>query len=329
MAVAPSTPKNVKIQQANAQILISWGIVAGATNYVIYRSLDQLTYASVATVAVPQYLDTTVTEGIQYWYTVTASNGTESPSSATVTAVPAKSGAMSLYQLRQEAKQRADRLNSGFVTDTEWNSYINQSAFELYDLLTQAWEDYNVKDSTFVCTAGVDMYDLPDDFYKLIGVDLALAGNANAWVTVKKFDFISRNRYLYPQLSATVLGVFNLKYRLLDKSIKFIPGPTGGQTIKLWYIPRMVQLLLDTDILDSVSGWLELVIVDAAIKALQKEESDVSTLMVQKGALIDRIKGSARSRDAGQPDSISNTRTKSELWGGYSTGDGDGPSGGW
>lgn len=74
-------------------------------------------------------------------------------------------------------------------------------------------------------------------------------------------------------------------------------------------------MLRDTDILDGVNGWEEYVTIDAAIKALRKEESDTSILMAEKAAMMKRILDSAPNRDAGQPDFISNTRNASGGWG--------------
>jgi hypothetical protein len=86
-------------------------------------------------------------------------------------------------------------------------------------------------------------------------------------------------------------------------------------------------LLQPTDLTStSISGWLEYVITDVAIKILQKEESDVSVLMAQKMALKQRIQEAASNRDAGRPDSISDVRgngwwSRNLNW--------NGPSGGW
>jgi hypothetical protein len=244
------------------------------------------------------------------------------------------------------ARPRADRQNSNFVTDPEVNGYINQSLFELYDILTTVYEDYNVQGPIQFQTDGSTyQYPLPDGItpfmdqagstiipppmYKMLGVDCGLALNSNAWVTLHKFDFISRNRYVFPNISSTYLGVFNLRYRLIGNTLMFIPTPSAGQFIRLWYIPRLQELLKDTDLMDGVSGWTEYVIVDAAIKILQKEESDVSMLTAQKQALLDRIQSSAMNRDAGQPDTISNVRSMSERWGGYGGSGSDGAYGGW
>ncbi len=90
----------------------------------------------------------------------------------------------------------------------------------------------------------------------------------------------------------------------------------------------MQQLLKDTDILDGVSGWTEYVIVDAAIKALEKEESDTSALQIRKQMLKQRIEESAMNRDAGQPDTISATRRNGDMSGSGWGPNGDGSSGG-
>lgn len=341
----PAVPNNLVVQQANAQVLITCDQVASATTYPIQRSLDNVTFSALAAPSVPSYLDTTVSPNTQYWYRIAADNGTDTGSyTESQSTVPVQAGQVSLGQLRLMAQQRADRVNSTFVTKSEWNSYINQSAFELYDLITTLFEDnYVAQPILFQTTGSQDQYDLPNGanaflteagapitprpFYKLLGVDLGLALNSNAWVSLHKFNFISRNRYVFPNITANYLGVFNLRYHLLGDKIAFIPTPSGAQYIRLWYIPRMIELLADTDVLDGVSGWSEYVVIDAAIKALQKEESDVTVLMLQKQAILDRIQSSAMNRDAGAPDTISNTRSNSEAWGGSWSGD-DGPVGG-
>lgn len=249
---------------------------------------------------------------------------------------------MTLSELMTAVRQRADMLpasytpsTSGntnlFVSDAELISYINQSYFELYDLLISTNEDYYVATPLVIPTDGsTQLYSLPNGtlyssapaLYKLMGVDLGLSNSNNAWVTIKKFDFISRNRYIYPQLNSTYLGVFNLRYRLVGDALMLIPTPSAGQYIRLWYIPRLTTLSATSDKADGISGWTEYVIVDAAMKCMQKEESDVSILAAQKNALIKRIEETAMNRDTGQPDTISDTRSRAETWGAF------GPEGG-
>ena len=70
----PSQPQNFFVQSGNMQVFVSADNSAGATSYVIQRSLDNVTFTTIATVAVPQYLDTTVNTNTEYWYQMAAAN---------------------------------------------------------------------------------------------------------------------------------------------------------------------------------------------------------------------------------------------------------------
>lgn len=344
MMAIPSTPVNFIVQSANQQILSSWDQSAGATSYIVQRSLDNVTYTTIATVSgsplATSYLDTTPVLGTNYWYQVAASNtsGT-SPYTVPQSAVAVPVGEMSLSQIRLASQQKADRVNSQFVTTAEWNSFINRAMFELYDLLITVYEDYYIATPIqFVCDGTTYLYPLPNGsntflnalnlnqtitpqaFYKLTGVDLALQNATNAYVTIPKFMFADRNRFVYPNTASTLYGVFNMQYRVMGSNIEFIPTPTAGQSIRLWYIPRLQMLLQDTDITTTgISGWIEYVITRAAGYALAKEESDTARLDQELLMLKARIEESASNRDAGQPDRISDSRQNS-AWGvGYGT----------
>jgi hypothetical protein len=347
MAGIPGIPQNFYVQTANQVNLVSWNQSPGATSYIVQRSLDNVTFTTIATVSgsplATQYLDSAVILGTQYWYICAASNGTgTSPYTTAQSVVPTPTGEMCLSQIRLAAMQRADRVNSNFVTMPEWRNYINQSLFELYDLLVTTYEDlYVATPIQFVCDGSTFLWPLPNGsnsfesginpgttfvprpFYKLIGCDLALNNATNAYVTINKFQFADRNRFVYPNTASTLYGVFNLQYRLLgNNQIEFIPTPTAGQSIRLWYIPRLKELLADTDTTDTgVSGWMEYVIVKAAYYALTKEESDTTSLVMQLAALQKRIEETAANRDAGLPDRISDSR--------FNNGSGYGGQGGW
>lgn len=345
----PGIPQNFNVQTANQQNLVSWDLSAGATSYLIQRSLDNVTFTALVTISgsplATTYLDTAVTLGTNYWYQV-AANSTTGTSSYTQSqsATPTQTGEMTLGQIRLAAQQRADRVNSNFVTQSEWRNYINQSMFELYDLLVTTYEDYFIATPVqFQTTGQTNLYALPNGsntftngvtqttftpqpFYKLLGVDLALNTTQSGFVTLNKFNFIDRNKYFFPNSGSILYGVFNPQYRVMGSNIEFIPLPSAGQICQLWYIPRLTQLLQDTDTTAmGISGWIEYVIVKAAYYALTKEESDTTSLVMQLGALQKRIEETAMNRDAGQPDTISNSRSSQ---GGYGSGS-QGPLGGY
>lgn len=344
---APSAPtaQTVILQTGNAQNFISWPLISGATSYSVQRSSDGVTFTTLASPAVNTYLDTTCVVGTNYYYQVAATNGSGTSAytaSYPVSIVPCSPGQINLGYIRYLATLRADMLNSGFLTLDEWNSNINQSAYELYDILvTKFGDDYFLAPPVSFVTTGSNPYPLPDGattiggsvppaIYKLVGVDCGVAVGNNAWVTLPRFNWIDRNKFIYPQLQANALGVFNLSYREMGNNLYFIPNPSSGQQIQLWYVPIMTQLLKDTDMLPfSISGWSEYVIVDAAIKAMSKEESDVSSLSAQKAALLMRIETTAANRDVGQPNTISDTRSNTGFYDGGGFGGSGSGMGGW
>lgn len=341
----PSIPQGLIVQTENQQVLISWDLSAGATSYKVQRSLDNVTFDDLAVVSGSPldtlYLDTVVTLNTKYWYKVAASmDAGVTYSSYTLSdyAIPVPAGENSLGAIRLSAQQRADRVNSDFVTQAEWNGYINKALYELYDLLITVFEDYSVAiPIQFTSDGTTFLYDLPNGsntflnaetltnftpkaFYKIMGVDLALQNANNAYVTVNKFNFIDRNRFVYPNTASTIYGVFNLQYRVIGSKIMFIPTPSASQAIRLWYFPRLTTLLKDTDSTTfAISGWDEYVIVRAAKYALDKEESDSTKLDQELIFLKERIESSAANRDAGQPDKISDTRANNG-WGSGSGG---------
>ncbi len=332
---APPNAQTTYLQQGNGQVLLSWNQVPGATSYSVQRSTDGITFATVATVTAFEYLDTTVTPGtvdaggVRYWYQVASvnSSGTSSYTSPQ-SIVPVVSGTMSLGQVRLLSQQKSDRVNSNFVTLPEWNSFINLAADELYDLITTTFQDYNMYQPVYFTTSGnTSSYALPDGvttfqdangnnivpppIYKLSGIDLGLNNAPNGFVTVQKYNFIDRNRYVFPNTASTIYGVFGLQYRFIGNAIRFIPQPSSSQPIGIWYIPRRVQLLRDTDITDGYNGWTQYIITRAAKYALDKEESDTSKLDAEILYLKQRIEESAPNRDEGAPDTISDTRMAS------------------
>lgn len=215
---------------------------------------------------------------------------------------------ISLLQLRTQSRQRADMEGSNFVTDAELNEYINNSISELHDILIQAYDgDYYIKEVEFQTQSQQDEYQFvsifPDnDFYKLRGVDAKL--NGSEWFTLQPFQFNERNRR--QNFGAwRYLGVSNVRYRLVGSTIRFTPVPDDNIDVRVWYIPVAKVLSDDTDTLGDLNNFSEYIIVDAAIKMMQKEESDVTVLLTQKAALKRRIEEAANNRDAGMGESVS------------------------
>lgn len=343
--------------------------------------------------------------------------------------------AMTLQQLRLAAQQRADMVGSDFVTDAEWSTYINDSLYALYDALIAAQPIgyYSTLPPYSFTTDGTSQYyALPSDFYKLQGVDLALSSAQNGFVTLKPFNFAERNRFgMLGGSMASIGSVWSaLRYRLLGNNLQLTPVAQAGQTVQVWYVPKLTpmveiatitltgfgrtntnganlvttgaELVFDgydgddepidlslyasqslsaaataiasaittaygtagtvavlsitatasgnvitltvpsgaraisyssttdyaacssstiaygTTSFDGFSGWLAWVYLDAARKALVKEESDTSAVERDLAVLNDRIGKMASTRDVGSPSSVVDVHATGNGWlGGY------------
>jgi hypothetical protein len=245
----------------------------------------------------------------------------------------ATSGIYTLLQLRTLARQRANLENSNFVTEDEWNNYVNDSLKELYDLIIQKYgDDYYVNNVTITTDGSTYLYPLPDGtlysaatpFYKFLGLDLALSNTQDSYVTIRSFSFQERNKYAVPNFQS-FYGVTNLRYRLQGNNLWLTPIPASGQTLRLWYVPRCITLTADASTTDCYGGWNEYVVIDAAIKAMIKQELDVTALAGQKMLMIQRIESAAENRDAGNPACVTDAAS-TDL--GYPSGSGGAGYGG-
>lgn len=348
----PYQPQDLTAEQADGNILLSWTGSLGATGYQVQRSTDGVNFTNLATLGlVVQYEDSLPGVGIGYYYQVAASNGSGTSTYSTVMMmIAAPPSEMSLYELRLRSQETADRVGSQFVSRSEWNAFLRLAMYELYDIMITSYDDYFSDQTVLIPTNGtLANYPLPNGvsnylggsyggssgtpaqaFYKAIGFDLNLNTSNNAWVTLNKFDFIKRNAYVYPNSTSTIYGVYNMRYRIMGSNINIIPTPAGNQVLRMWYAPRLPALLKETDLTNiGVSGWLRYPIVRAAKYALDKEEgSDTAKLDAEIAFLKLRIEQASQNRDAGVPDTISETRSDSIYGGNGFAGNGAG-QGGW
>ena len=105
---------------------------------------------------------------------------------------------------------------------------------------------------------------------------------------------------------------------MVGGNLIFNPKPNGATPVRLWYIPTAAQFASSTDTTtkwDDLNGYAEYVVTFAAIRMLQKEESDVSILMAQKAELTQRITNAAANRDADNPLTISDiSMSNNRFW---------------
>ncbi len=199
-----------------------------------------------------------------------------------------------LADIRTRCKEESDNVGQSFVSDPEWLSYINASYQEAYGLYAEAFgARYFAKNPPqSISTDGLNqLFALASDFWKLLLVEVQVMSGQQQYVNLRAFELQEKNS----------IGIYN-------QSI-----PAAGQTVRVWYIPTVTPLAVDADVLSpalTANGGEEYVIADACIKALGKEESDVSVFMARKAELKQRLEHEASNRDASNPTRILDVRGK-------------------
>ena len=196
--------------------------------------------------------------------------------------------------LRTRARRRADMENSSFVSDAEIQDYLNSSISELHDFMVKSYEDYFVSEQAYSVPIATGGANLPDDFYKALGVDYNSGGITSS---LKAYSFSERNVYNTPY--AVIDRLAEPMYKVEGNKIKLIPNNSQSGSITLYYVPQATQFSSTvTEIENVIPGFEEYVVVATAIRMLMKEESDVSALERERQQLASRIIRAISPRDA-------------------------------
>lgn len=211
---------------------------------------------------------------------------------------------VTVRELKDRIRKRTDQENSAFIDDDELLEYINSAYAEYYGLITTIYEQYNVHSSDFTTVADATTYNLPSNFFKLLGVDYQ--ADTDQVTELERFQFAERNKQAKTPFDG--YRQTNVKYDILGDAIVFLPVPNAGKKIRLWYIPVAPKLLKDTQLIDGINGYEEMIICEVAMRIMNKQEQDAGPFVAAKQAVMRRIKDEAPNRDAGRAPRVGDTR---------------------
>lgn len=213
---------------------------------------------------------------------------------------------VTLETLITTCRERAGMENSTFITGTELIRLINSSARRLYTQLIEArGQAYYETSYIFNTVSGTAAYQIPADFFQLIGVDV----NINGYVHTMH-AYMNEERNMFQRSYAWGSGM-PMYYRIIgaaagatEGTIKFVPVPSGVYAVTLSYVPAPVTLVAEDDKVNGVAGWEDFIVWDVVAAMLAKEESDTAFAISQREMVRAEIKGLAANRDAGQPERV-------------------------
>ena len=208
-------------------------------------------------------------------------------------------------ELIAATRQRANMENTSFVTDDEILYLLNRAHTELYDAVVQTYEEYFLESVSVPIVSGTDTYSLPDNFYKVLGVDLSI--DAERAISLKRFVFTERNKYkttIYaPHIPASIY-----LYAVQGMNLKLIPSPKENRNATLWFVPLPKKLVIsnpgtnETDYVDiRLAMYDDYLVLDSAINIMLKEESNPAAYISERDGYMDSVIKSAANRDTNEP----------------------------
>ncbi len=223
---------------------------------------------------------------------------------------------VTLANLIKSAQRYADMENSSFISQQEWIDYINNASAKYWNLINGLTQDYNINELYFALNFGQQDYALPTDFLYVRGVDVNISAGATAltdnWISVERYMLSERNvSRIY---ITTLCGLYYLKYRIQGNNLRFEPTPQAYQTARLIYTPVMPNLLNLTDTIDGINGFDDYIAMLSAARALDKEKSDNSFLMMNIQMFEAQVKAAADDRNRDQADRVQDVNMRNRWW---------------
>jgi hypothetical protein len=219
---------------------------------------------------------------------------------------------VSLATLLTRTRQRANLEGTagGFLPDAELTDLVNGSIADWYDLVRgSTWGGQWYRQSwTFSTLPNVSAYALPVNCASIISIDGMLAPSLTP-ISCVRYQEEQRNWFKLLQIFGWFVNQA-VWYQIQGPNVNFAPVPQSAFTITINYVPTAPVLAqFQNDKLDSINGWDEWIVLDAAVKCLVKDgQLDmIQELKAQREAQRMRIAAAAPQRDLNQSEGVHET----------------------
>lgn len=218
-------------------------------------------------------------------------------------------GVVTLQQLDDRVRERADQVYASSITTTEIYTHINDARRYVDDLIARCYgEDYRATSVTYVATVGAENRSLSaltsGTFYKLLALS---AVGPNGWQDCKPYSWRDRNAL---RANGVVLEPGEVyRYKIVGDNLSTLPVPVAATRMEMVWIPQTVAMSSTTDSYDDGNGWSKLVVLKAAYAIKDKLEEDTSALAAEIAQEEQRIRESAPQRDAGEPMTVADVQS--------------------
>jgi hypothetical protein len=202
-----------------------------------------------------------------------------------------------------DVRKRAgcDGAGDDFVTDEEILEDLNQFLAELRGhLRMNEGQPHKRTTASISVVSGTSLYDLPTDFWELLGVTASING------LVRDLDSFMEGERASLSNGDYFASTVSPRYRISNNQIEILPS-TQTFTLSVRYAPSEGRLRLGQSPPDTVDGYngYEIAAVYGAVATIQeKEQIDPSFYEGRRLRILAHIDALAASRDANRPERV-------------------------
>ncbi len=207
---------------------------------------------------------------------------------------------VTLTTLSERVLQRANMEGASlFVKPYELTDLINGSIAEWVDEVRgTTWNGtYTRAPYAMTTVSGTASYALPLDFLTLLSVDVAISSGVT--ISARAYQEEQRNTFRNLPLTGGWGMSQPIYYQIQGTKLAFMPTPQAAYAITVNYVPTAPLLADPDDTIDSINGWEEFIVLDAAIKCMIKagQNESVGVLSGRLEQQRQRIRSLAPRRD--------------------------------
>lgn len=209
---------------------------------------------------------------------------------------------VTLLELRTSARADADAENDAHITDAALTAWANRAIRDYVRMLADADNDRFITTTTITTTPGTLEYELPEDFWRLRGVDTLEGGEQR---TLRSFPFEERNRRRqHSGAGADGLPQYRVARGTGDGSTErlILDLNPGQRVLTIHYLPAPTVLVEDEDAIDDALGFSDYVVayMRSKIRGRRDEPATEEAMDMAKVSAAIALDGQKRHVDGGE-----------------------------
>lgn len=236
--------------------------------------------------------------------------------------------AVSADDLEQRVRERADMVDSQFVSSPELQRFLEAAWQELYSIMVASGEDLFIRRVRITGSAADPLVTENGDLIVTENGDVLIVGGVvpvgsyinlpaqiKALRLVRLVNDIRLRKATLHDLELIQNSTRSGKpqfYRLdMDPANSYLrlelyPQPNASYEYDVFYVPALSlqEFLTSSFVSIPVRGWDEYLVITASAKCKDKEEAEISNLMKERDILLERIRADLVPFDKSEPDQV-------------------------